>query len=110
MLDADTSKVRRSPRNLIHKEKSLTDSPSRCEGSWKNEESLEAQDLFKDHTDEDPGTILATLKSGNHFGDIAIFENCQRTANVRAKTSVKLLELKRGTAMLMKESINSSSN
>ena len=67
-------------------------------------------EVFKHHAGEGPETILATLKSGDHFGDIAIFENCQRTANVRAKTSVKLLELKRGTAMLMKESIISSSN
>ena len=66
-------------------------------------------DVFKDHAGQDPETILVTLNAGDHFGDIAIFENCQRTANVRAKISVKLLELKRGAAMLMKESIISSS-
>lgn len=67
-------------------------------------------EVFKDHAGQDPETILATLNAGDHFGDIAIFENSQRTANVRAKTSVKLLELKRATAMLMKESIIPSSN
>ena len=65
-------------------------------------------EVFKDRTGDVPEAILATLKEGDHFGDIAIFENCQRTANVRAKTSVKLLELKKGTAMLLKESIISS--
>ena len=67
-------------------------------------------EVFKDRAGQDPETILATLNAGDHFGDIAIFENSQRTANVRAKTSVKLLELKRATAMLMKESIIPSSN
>jgi len=62
-------------------------------------------EVYKD-TQEEPQEILATLKTGEYFGDIAVFKNCQRTANVRAKTRVKLLELKRGAAMLMKESIH----
>lgn len=49
---------------------------------------------------------VALLGEGQYFGDIAIFEDCQRTASVRATSRVKLLELKRGTAMLMKKSFS----
>ena len=67
-------------------------------------------EVFENHAGEAPETIFVTLKSRDHLGDIAIFENYQRTANVRAKISVKLLELRKGTAMLVKEPIISGSN
>jgi CRP-like cAMP-binding protein len=36
-----------------------------------------------------------TLRAGQHFGEIALFENTRRTATVRARTSVKLISIGR---------------
>jgi NADH dehydrogenase len=57
-------------------------------------------DVIKD------GNQVATLKKGEHFGEIAVFENCKRTATIISKTRIKLLEIKRDAAMLLKDSIN----
>lgn len=46
-------------------------------------------------------TLLATLKMGSHFGESATFTREKRNATAIAKTPVKLLELKRGTAMAL---------
>jgi NADH dehydrogenase len=43
-------------------------------------------------------TVLATLKEGSHFGEIAVFNQCKRTATVIAKTPITLLEIKRDAA------------
>ncbi len=56
---------------------------------------------------EEDGQPVAVRKEGEHFGDIAIFKDCMRTATVRALTHVKLIELKRGLAMLMKPTLQS---
>lgn len=45
--------------------------------------------------------VLATLGSGRYFGETAVYEMCRRTASVRAKTRVKLLEVKRDTAVTL---------
>ncbi len=42
--------------------------------------------------------ILATLAAGDHFGEIAVFNKCRRTANVVAITPVTVLEIKREAA------------
>ena len=51
---------------------------------------------------KDEDGILATLGPGAHFGEIAVFERCHRTATVRAKSAVTLLEIKRNAAQKMK--------
>jgi NADH dehydrogenase len=38
---------------------------------------------------------VRTLRAGQHFGEIALFENTRRTATVRARTSVKLISIGR---------------
>jgi CRP-like cAMP-binding protein len=38
---------------------------------------------------------VKTLRAGQHFGEIALFENTRRTATVRARTSVKLISIGR---------------
>lgn len=37
------------------------------------------------------GEVIATLGSGQHFGEVALMVTGQRTADVRAKTPVKLI-------------------
>jgi NADH:ubiquinone reductase (H+-translocating) len=37
--------------------------------------------------------ILATLGRGQHFGEVAVFNNVRRTASVRARTQVELLSI-----------------
>lgn len=38
---------------------------------------------------------IKTLRTGQHFGEVALFENTRRTATVRARTSVKLISIGR---------------
>jgi NADH dehydrogenase len=42
--------------------------------------------------------LVATLGEGDHFGEVAVFNKCRRTASVVAKTPVSLLEIKRDAA------------
>jgi NADH dehydrogenase len=51
------------------------------------------------------GPVLATLGKGQHFGEIAVFERCERTASVRAKTRVKLLQVRREAAVALSEAL-----
>ena len=50
-------------------------------------------------------TTLAFLKAGDYFGEVALFQQCRRTATIRAKTSLKLLEIKRGVAERLRKSL-----
>ncbi|CAK0781197.1 NADH dehydrogenase [Gammaproteobacteria bacterium] len=45
--------------------------------------------------------ILGTLSDGGHFGEVAVFENRQRTATVRAQTRVRLIVIRQDTAQLL---------
>jgi NADH dehydrogenase len=40
--------------------------------------------------------VLATLGRGQHFGEIAVFQDSRRTASVRARTKVELLSVGQG--------------
>jgi NADH:ubiquinone reductase (H+-translocating) len=50
-------------------------------------------------------TVVATLGRGQHFGEIAVFERCPRTATVRAKGHLKLLQIRREAATALSESL-----
>lgn len=58
--------------------------------------------------DDSPGAEpLAILGKGQHFGEIAVFSNCTRTATVRARTRVKLLQVRREAATALGETVQS---
>jgi NADH dehydrogenase len=48
---------------------------------------------------------LATLGRGEHFGEIAVFKACPRTATVRARGHVRLLQMRREAAMTLSDSL-----
>jgi len=48
--------------------------------------------------------VLATLRTGDHFGEVAVFKRVRRTASVRAKTRVELLHVRREAAVALSES------
>lgn len=48
---------------------------------------------------------LATLGKGQHFGEIAVFKACPRTATVRARGHVRLLQMRRDAATVLSESL-----
>lgn len=50
---------------------------------------------------------LTTLGRGRHFGEIAVFQKCARTATVRAKGHVKVLQIRREAATALSESMSS---
>ena len=50
-------------------------------------------------------TVVATLGKGKHFGEIAVFKGCKRTASVRAISRVKVLQIRRETAMTLSETL-----
>ncbi len=52
------------------------------------------------------GEPLAVLKQGDHFGEIAVFERVPRTATVRARTRVKVLQVRREAAVALSETID----
>ena len=49
---------------------------------------------------EEPGgeKVLGVLTAGDHFGEIAVFQNVRRTATVRARSRLAVMELRRETA------------
>jgi NADH:ubiquinone reductase (H+-translocating) len=53
---------------------------------------------------------LRTLQSGDHFGEIALFENVRRSATVRARTSVKLVSIGRGDALAISSAMRAFGN
>jgi len=50
-------------------------------------------------------TIVARLRAGDHFGEIAVFHNKRRTATVRAVTRVELLSIGKQEAMALSDTI-----
>jgi len=58
--------------------------------------------------DQDGGEkILGVLGPGDHFGEAAVFQGVRRTATVRARTRVRLLELQRETALSLNRAFDS---
>lgn len=55
--------------------------------------------------DDPKAPPLAVLRRGQHFGEIAVFQRCARTATVRALTRVKLLQVRREAATALSESM-----
>lgn len=50
-------------------------------------------------------TILATLRDGDHFGEVAVFQNRRRTATVRARTRVEVLSIGRSEALALSSTV-----
>jgi len=50
-------------------------------------------------------TRLAVLGPGEHFGEMAVFQNVRRSATVRARTQVRLLALRAQEAVTLGEAI-----
>jgi NADH dehydrogenase len=50
---------------------------------------------------------VATLGRGQHFGEIAVFKSCPRTATVRARVHVRLLQVRREAATALSDSLAS---
>jgi NADH dehydrogenase len=48
---------------------------------------------------------LATLGKGQHFGEIAVFQACPRTATVRARGHVRVLQMRREAATALSSSL-----
>lgn len=48
---------------------------------------------------------LATLGRGQHFGEIAVFENARRTATVRARTRTELVVLGKGETLALSQAL-----
>ena len=61
-------------------------------------------EVFKKPEDGGAEQQVATLKAGEHFGEVAVFEGVRRTATVRAKTRVELLHVMREAAIALSES------
>jgi NADH dehydrogenase len=58
------------------------------------------------HTEADGReTHLATLRPGQHFGEVAIFNNKRRTATVRARSRVRLISLGGNEALSLSEAM-----
>lgn len=51
--------------------------------------------------------ILGVLGPGDHFGEVAVFQHVRRTASVRARTRVRLLELQRDAALSLHRALDS---
>lgn len=51
--------------------------------------------------------IVATLGKGQQFGEVAVFQNCRRTATVRARSRVKLVQIRREAASLLTQASQS---
>lgn len=61
-------------------------------------------EVFKAMANGEPPALLATLRAGDHFGEVAVFRRMRRTATVRAKTRVELLHLRREAALALSQS------
>ncbi len=61
-------------------------------------------EVFKQSTEGGPPKLVATLRAGDHFGEVAVFRRMRRTATVRAKTRVDLLHVRREAALALSES------
>ena len=60
-------------------------------------------DVVYDAKENSPEEHLAILSRGEYFGEVALFHRCHRTATVRAKTSLKVLEIKRRAAEMLSD-------
>ena len=61
-------------------------------------------EVLKQPANGGPPELLATLRTGDHFGEVAVFRHLRRTATVRAKTRVDLLHVRREAALALSES------
>jgi NADH dehydrogenase len=61
-------------------------------------------EVFRQALSAGPRELLATLRAGDHFGEMAVFRRMRRTATVRAKTRVELLHVRREAALALSES------
>lgn len=52
--------------------------------------------------------FVRTLTAGDHFGEKAVFENVRRTATVRARTAVELLQVRREAALALARNLASA--
>lgn len=58
------------------------------------------------HTEPDGSeTVLATLGPGDHFGEVAVFQNRRRTATVRALSRVEVLSIGRSEALALSSTV-----
>jgi NADH dehydrogenase len=49
--------------------------------------------------------VVDSMSDGAHFGELAVFNKCRRTATVRARGRVKLLQIRRDTASRLCDSL-----
>ncbi len=61
-------------------------------------------EVFKRAENGGPPNLQATLRAGDHFGEVAVFQGVRRTATVRAKTRVELLHVMREAALALSDS------
>jgi CRP-like cAMP-binding protein len=54
---------------------------------------------------EDREQVLGVLTPGAHFGEVAVFQRIRRTATVRARTRLELLEIRREAANVLSDSL-----
>jgi NADH dehydrogenase len=64
-------------------------------------------EVYKNAANGGPAELVATLGAGDHFGEVAVFRGTRRTATVRAKTRVELLQVKKDAALALSESDSS---
>ena len=57
-------------------------------------------DVLKDAPSGEPERV-ATLGPGQQFGEVAVFQRCRRTATVRARSRVKLVQIRREAASML---------
>ncbi|MDA1307726.1 MAG: FAD-dependent oxidoreductase, partial [Acidobacteria bacterium] len=57
-------------------------------------------DVLKNATTGQPERIV-TLGPGQQFGEVAVFQRCRRTATVRARSRVKLVQIRREAASML---------
>jgi NADH dehydrogenase len=61
-------------------------------------------EVLKEPANGGPPERVATLKAGEHFGEVAVFKGVRRTATVRAITRVELLHVMREAAVALSDS------
>jgi NADH dehydrogenase len=57
-------------------------------------------EVLKDGVSGEPEWV-ATLGPGQQFGEVAVFQRCRRTATVRARSRVKLVQIRREAASML---------